>query len=74
MWCTGLLVRDNEDERIRRLDEMWMEENVRWSYQDQISLAYLFWRLGIEPGVIPLTGGPLQDNDLFSIERHRTEL
>jgi len=73
LWATGLLVRDNENERIRQLDEMWMEENVRWTYQDQISLAYLFWRLGIDPDVIPLTGGTLQDNDLFRIERHRTD-
>ena len=46
-------MRDNENERIRRLNEMWMEENLRWTYQDQISLPYLFWRLGIAPARSP---------------------
>jgi hypothetical protein len=69
LWVGGLLVRDNENERIRRLNEMWMEETARWSHQNQISLAYVLWRLGIEPDEIPLTGR-LRDNDLFRIEHH----
>jgi hypothetical protein len=73
LWMTGLLVRDNANARIRRLDEMWMEENLRWSYQDQISLPYLFWRLGVEPGEVSFTG-TLPNNDLFTISHHRSEL
>jgi hypothetical protein len=73
LWMTGLLVRDNENEAIRRLNEMWMQENLAWTYQDQISLPYLFWKLGIEPATIPFTGN-LPNNDLFRIHRHHSEL
>jgi hypothetical protein len=73
LWMTGLLVRDNANERTRRADEMWMEENLRWTLQDQISLPYVFWKLGVEPDEIPLTGNP-GNNDLFVVGRHRSEL
>jgi hypothetical protein len=74
LWLGGVIARDSENQQIRQLNEMWMEENLRWTYQNQISLAYLLWRLGIEPGVIPLKGNRLRDNDLFRIEHHRTNL
>ena len=67
-WC-GLIVRDNQNERVRELNEAWMRENERWSYQDQLSMPYLLWKLGITPAVIPLA---LRENDLFRRIGHRT--
>ena len=68
---TGLLVRDNENDLIRTMNEMWMEENLRWTYQDQISLPYVLWKLGITPAQIPFSG-TLRNNNLFLIDFHRT--
>ena len=50
---------------------MWLRENRRWSYQDQLSLPYLLWKLDIEPAVIPY---PLWGNGLFDFVEHASEL
>jgi hypothetical protein len=62
LYFCGVIVRDNEDDAVRRLNEAWMAENVRWTYQDQISLPFLLWRLGVTPAVIPLAQ---RDNPYF---------
>jgi Protein of unknown function (DUF616) len=71
LWMTGLLARDNENDLIRTMNEMWMEENLRWTYQDQISLPYVLWKLDITPALIPFSG-TLRNNNLFLIDFHRT--
>lgn len=40
-------------EEAQRLGELWLEENRRWSIQDQVSLPYLLWREGKRFGVWP---------------------
>jgi O-antigen biosynthesis protein len=71
LYAGGVLVRDGSDRRIRRLNRLWMRENLKWTYQDQLSLPYLFWKLDIEPGVIPYD---LWDNPLFDFVPHASEL
>lgn len=71
LYAAGILVRDSANERIRRLGRLWMEENIRWSYQDQLSLPYLLWRLGLSPGIIPYY---LWDNPLFRVLSHMSDL
>jgi hypothetical protein len=51
LFAGGVIARTTHDPEIRRLNELWLEENVRWTYQDQLSLPYLLWSLGIEPAV-----------------------
>jgi hypothetical protein len=40
-------------EGARRFGELWLEENRRWSVQDQVSLPYLLWSTGKRFGVWP---------------------
>jgi hypothetical protein len=53
LFAGGVIVRDSGNPAIRELNEAWMEEILRWSYQDQLSLPYVLWRLGITPDVMP---------------------
>jgi len=53
LWAGGIQIRNNRSARIAELNSLWMEECVRWSYQDQLSLPYVLWKLGVEPAVIP---------------------
>jgi hypothetical protein len=48
-----------------------MRENERWTYQDQLSLPYLLWKLRMEPGIIPYN---LWDNPLFGFVPHASDL
>jgi hypothetical protein len=68
LYIGGVIARDSDDESVRRLNEAWMEENLRWSFQDQLSLPYLLWRFGIKPAVIPLAQ---RDNPFFRRIGHR---
>jgi hypothetical protein len=62
LWAGTVLVRDLSRPEIRRLGRWWMRENLRWTYQDQLSLPYVLWRLDIAPDPLPF---PLWDNDVF---------
>ena len=50
--CTTLGMDPNHPEALR-LSENWLEHNLFWSYQDQVSLPFCVWRFGIEPGLLP---------------------
>jgi hypothetical protein len=63
LWAGGVIVRDLARPSIRRLGRWWMRENLRWTYQDQLSLPYVLWRLGIAPDPLPLH---MWDNDVFA--------
>jgi hypothetical protein len=67
----GVLVRDSRNPQIRDFNERWMEENVRWSIQDQLSLAYLVWKLRMRPVVLPYQVGR---NPYFWLRPHRSHL
>ena len=71
LWACTVMARDSRNARLRRLHGRWMRENVRWSYQDQISLPYLLWKMRIEPGVFPYN---LWDNEWFDWHDHTSEL
>src|SRR5262249_28199370 len=40
LYACGVLARSTADRRMRRLHRDWMHENLRWSYQDQLSLPF----------------------------------
>lgn len=71
LYASGLLVRDNVDRRMRRLNQAWLAECLRWTYQDQLSLPYLLWRHNVQPALIPYN---LWDNHLIEIQPHLSEL
>lgn len=53
MYAGGIHVRDNRVEWVKRLNVLWFAECVRWSYEDQISLPFVLWKLGRSCTVIP---------------------
>ena len=53
LWATGVMIRNNRSDRLRLMNLDWMNENIRWSYQDQLSLPYVLWRHRIVPIAIP---------------------
>jgi hypothetical protein len=43
--ATGLIARSTSAD-LTAINEGWWNENIRWSYQDQLSLPLVLWRLG----------------------------
>jgi hypothetical protein len=52
LWAGGILARRG-DADSRRLGELWWSEIKRGSERDQISLPFVAWGLGLQPGEIP---------------------
>lgn len=55
-------------EDAKRFGDLWLEEQYKWSIQDQISLPYLLWREGKRFGVWPANQ---YQNDLLRIRWDR---
>jgi hypothetical protein len=53
LWCTGVIARKTSNPEVRRLMELWLSENHRWTYQDQISFPYAVWKTGVVPDPLP---------------------
>lgn len=71
LWATGMIVRDNTFNSPGRLmGDWWLLEQLRWTYQDQISWPYLLWKADIRP--IPLTGD-LWGNPHIRFTGHRSD-
>lgn len=49
LFAGGIIARRHDDAGVRALGEQWMAENLRFTYQDQLSLAYLIWKLSLKP-------------------------
>jgi hypothetical protein len=70
LWAAGGIARRHTD-RMAAFGDAWLEEMERWTIQDQVSLPYLLWRDGIEPGTF---GIDQFDNDMVVIMAHADEL
>lgn len=44
LMATGLIARSTMAD-LNAIEKMWWNENLRWSYQDQLSLPVVLWRL-----------------------------
>lgn len=62
LWATGIMAR-RKSIPIVDFNRLWLSENIRWSWQDQLSVPYVLWKTGIQPGVIP---GNIYDTPLAS--------
>jgi hypothetical protein len=68
--CTVIARQEPLNDLVRRVNELWWKENVKWTYQDQLSLPYVLTKTGTTVGVIP---GNLWENQWFDWITHRTE-
>jgi hypothetical protein len=66
----GLIARDPHDDTVARVNDAWWKENLRWTYQDQLSLPVVLWRLGRGYDPVPLD---LWDNPWFDRLEHTSE-
>jgi hypothetical protein len=70
MACT-LIARDPTDPRLPAINRAWWRENLDGSYQDQLSLPVVLWRMGLSYDPVHL---PLWDNPWFQWIEHRSAL
>lgn len=77
LWATGLIVRrrvrDASQHAHRKLDaigDAWLAEQMRWTYQDQLSEAPLLHRADIRPSDLD---GYLWRHPKFRIRGHRDD-
>lgn len=52
LYACGLLVR--RQNKCVEINEEWWNENLEWTYQDQLSLPYVAWKLGFKLKMIKL--------------------
>ena len=67
LMACGVIVRDMSNPKIKSIEKQWWQENIKWSYQDQLSLPYLLWKNNQSYDQIDLN---LWDNHLFRIHPH----
>jgi hypothetical protein len=67
LYSTMAMARRSDDPAVRQADERWREEIEAGSVRDQISLPYVLWEAGLQPGVIDLD--PYQ-NELYVLHHH----
>jgi len=53
LWATGVRISAGQNSQVAAFNRLWLNECVRWTYQDQLSAPYALWRLGIVPAIIP---------------------
>lgn len=49
----GVMARDMQNSDVKHLGKRWLQENITWSYQDQVSLPYVLWKTGFKPDILP---------------------
>lgn len=55
LYACGLSARDMTNPKVKEVGELWHEQNLTWSYQDQVSFPYCLWKVGFEPDVLPMS-------------------
>ena len=67
LWACGVMVRKIQSPLIRELMAKWWWENIKWTYQDQLSFPVICRMLGIHPTALE---GNQYKNPFFKIHWH----
>jgi O-antigen biosynthesis protein len=68
----GVLARKMDAPGVKELGELWLEQNLTWSYQDQVSLPYCLWKTGrMVPDVLPKS---FREMKWIHLNAHKSEL
>jgi hypothetical protein len=62
--CTVIVRREPESPGVKRANELWWEENLKWTYQDQLSFPYVLKKTDTTVGII---GDCLWNNRWFKV-------
>ena len=68
--AAGLIARRSGQPALARIEAAWWAENLRWTYQDQLSLPVVLWRLGAGYDPVPLN---LWNNPWFDRADHLSD-
>jgi len=49
----GVMARDMTAPHVEGVGELWLRQNLKWSYQDQVSLPYVLWKTKFQPDILP---------------------
>jgi hypothetical protein len=55
---------------VKQLGKIWYQQNITWSYQDQVSLPYCLWKTGYKPDVLPKS---FREYNWVRINAHKRE-
>lgn len=53
LYACGVSARDMTNPKVKELGALWHQQNLQWSYQDQVSFPYCLWKTGLQPDVLP---------------------
>ena len=53
LYCGGVVCWNLAHRDTRQIGARWYTECEEWTYQDQLSLPYVLWKMGVEPAVFP---------------------
>lgn len=51
--CGGVIAREHDAPLTATVEQAWLQECQQWTAQDQLSLPYVLWQLGVPVGHIP---------------------
>lgn len=63
----GVAARKMDTPGLAEVGKLWLEENVRWSYQDQVSFPYVLWKTQFQPDRLPHS---FRDFDWVTVRAH----
>jgi hypothetical protein len=67
LMANTIIGRASNDRDLDTINDLWWHENLRWTYQDQLSLPYVLWKL--KKTYVPIDIY-LWHNEYFSWRRH----
>lgn len=71
MFEASFIWRRHGDPKVSAFMEEWWDQICSFSSRDQISLAYLVWKTGTRPTLLPRELGTSRENIFFFKARHR---
>lgn len=71
LWATGLIVYNARHPKLTEFGARWLAEQMRWTYQDQLSEAPLLKDMGL---LVRELAGTLHGNGLVAWANHRDDL
>lgn len=54
LYAMGISARDMTNPRVAEVGALWYQQNLTWSFQDQVSFPYVLWRLNYQPDPLPM--------------------
>lgn len=71
LMAAGIIARDMRKRKLHKINQEWWQENLHWTYQDQLSLPFVLWKNNYGYDPVNLN---LWDNHLFELTAHHSEL